>query len=160
MRNRGYTLIELLIVLFIMAVLLGTAVMSYRDFNRRQVVTSAVRQIRADLRLAQSEALAGRKPAGCDTSTRTLNSYSFRRVSASSYAIEATCGNPDQNYSVRSTSLPSGVTMDNFNPNPISFKTIGDGTTLTIGTSILITVHATGTNYTETVTVRASGDIL
>lgn len=158
MRNRGYTLIELLIVLFIMAVLLGTAVMSYRDFNRRQVVTSAVRQIRADLRLAQSEALAGRKPAGCDTSTRTLNSYSFRRVSASSYAIEATCGNPDQTFPVRVSDLPGGISIDNF--NTIFFKTIGDGTFLPAGSSVLITVHATGTNYTETVTVRASGDIL
>lgn len=158
MRNRGYTLIELLIVLFIMAVLLGTAVMSYRDFNRRQVVTSSARQIRADLRLAQSEALAGRKPAACDSPTRTLNSYSFRRTSNNSYAIEATCGNPDQTFPVRTANLGGGVTIDNF--NTIFFKTIGDGTFLPTGSSVLITVHATGTSYTETVTVRASGDIL
>lgn len=156
--RKGYTLVELLVVMFVLVTIMGIGVLSYRDFNRRQQVIAAARLLRSDLRLAQTESLAGKKPENCDTATSVLNGYNFRRLSSTSYTVEAVCVNPNRTVTVRTVNLPPNTTMNNF--NTIFFKPIGDGTSIPSGSSITITVNGTGTSYTEVITIRSSGDIL
>lgn len=75
MKTRGFTLVEILVAIGIMSLIIGIGGISYRDFSNRQQVSSATREIRSALRLAQTRAFSGEKPAGC---TGTLLSYSFR----------------------------------------------------------------------------------
>lgn len=158
----GYSLIELIVVMFVVVTLLGAGVLSYRDFSRRQQVIGAARQVKADLRLAQTEALAGKKPVSgalsCDTPTSVLSRYNFRRTSAITYVIEAVCVSPNVTVPVRNVTLPVNTTIDNF--TTISFKPIGDGTFMAAGDSITIIVRAAGTTFTQSITVNSSGDIL
>jgi type IV fimbrial biogenesis protein FimT len=56
-RTHGFTLIELMVSLSILAILLGVAVPSFSSFTASQRVRAASTQLRTDLVLARSEAL-------------------------------------------------------------------------------------------------------
>jgi prepilin-type N-terminal cleavage/methylation domain-containing protein len=60
--KKGYTLIELIVVMMIMGIIFSLVTANYRDYSRRQLVVGAARQIKGDLRYTQQLALAGRKP--------------------------------------------------------------------------------------------------
>jgi type IV fimbrial biogenesis protein FimT len=57
LRQQGFTLLELMIVLGLMAILLGVAVPSYRTFQASQQVRSASAGLLASLNQARSEAV-------------------------------------------------------------------------------------------------------
>lgn len=150
--RKAYTLVELLIGLSIVALVFSFSSFSYREFTRRQIIISAARQLEADLRLAQTESLAGKKPAGCNG---LLSGYLFARLSQSQYRVSAQCVN--SSVVIRDVSLPQGVILNNF--SSFTFKTLGDGTTLPQGGTVSIILSIPGISYTDTVVVSASGDI-
>ncbi len=93
---KGFTIIELLIAMVIMSLVFTVGFANLRQFASRQKIEGAVREIKADLRLAQQEAVAGKKPAGpeCDSATgETLVGYEFRYEGPTSYSIYAVCTN-------------------------------------------------------------------
>jgi len=153
----GYTLIEILVVLTVIGLLFGLGYANFRDFSRRQAVNDAVKLIQGDLRLAQSDAITGQKPVpGCGTSN-TLNSYTFRVISASEYKIEADCGVAPAP-SVKDVYLPSGITVLTPLPVPLAFKVLGQGTD--VGSSDwTLTLKQDGTANKATVTVTSGGEI-
>lgn len=57
----GFTFIELLVSLAITGVVLSLGLAKYNEFNRRQIVVQAAQGLKANLRLAQSRALAAEK---------------------------------------------------------------------------------------------------
>ena len=59
MIQKGYTLIELLVGISIIAIIFGVGFVSYREFSRRQSLTGVTKQLVGDLRLAQQLALTG-----------------------------------------------------------------------------------------------------
>jgi type IV fimbrial biogenesis protein FimT len=79
-RTRGFTLVELMFTVLVMAVLLGIGVPNLRDFIRNSRMTAAANDLLADLNLARSEAMKRRVPVtlckstdgtSCATSTTT-----------------------------------------------------------------------------------------
>src|SRR5512135_1934557 len=83
----GFTFIELLLAIVIMALIFGVGFANYRGFQQRQQLTAAARAFKADLRYTQEQALAGTKPVGCVI----LDSYRLSWVSSTSYDISALC---------------------------------------------------------------------
>lgn len=59
---RGFTLIELVVVMAIMGLLFNLGVARYVDFNRRQSVITTGLKLKNDLRSIQQKALSGLKP--------------------------------------------------------------------------------------------------
>lgn len=57
---RGYTLIELLIGIVVLAILTSVALPSFRDFTRRNAVTTQANAVLADLQYARSDAITRR----------------------------------------------------------------------------------------------------
>ena len=82
----GYTLIEILVSLPIVGLIFGIGYVNFRDFSRRQALAGVARMVKGDLRLAQEQALAGKKPthAFCNPSNQ-LDGFNFRVVSSQSY---------------------------------------------------------------------------
>lgn len=153
MMIKGYTLIEILIVLAITAFLFSIGYTNYRAYAQRQALTATARAMQTDLRLAQEQAIAGSKPTGCIL----LNGYQFRVTSSSAYQLDALCTNGV--LQVKQVTLPTGITMTSPNPNPIFFKSLAQGTNIPSGGLVTIVITQTGTTNTVTITVGSNGNI-
>lgn len=99
LKTAGFTLIELMIVIATLAVLLGLAVPSYRDYvvraNRSEaldiLLTTAACQERVYTKINQYDT------ARCDSAATTMNGY---------YTISMTTSNANQNFTL--TATPQG----------------------------------------------------
>lgn len=152
--SRGYTLIEILIALSITALIFGLGYVGYRDFSRRQLVNSAAQTLVGDLRLAQEQSIAGKKPTGCVV----LDGYKvFVDVAAKEYTISANCS--DQDYLVKTVSISPQIVLTAPTTNPIIFRPIGLGTNIPMNTSVTIVLSHPGINYSNSVTIGSGGDI-
>jgi prepilin-type N-terminal cleavage/methylation domain-containing protein len=158
MKN-GYTLIEILITLTIIGLIFGFGYVSFREFSRRQALTSAARSIKGDLRLAQELALSGNKPTmeiNCN-SPYVLNGYYFRRNSATNYTIEPSCSGGAVTTPTKSVNMPVDIVITSLSVNPILFKILGEGNNIT--DSATITLTQTSTGKTGTITITSGGEI-
>lgn len=147
----GYTLIELLVVTSIMGILFAVGIASYNQFNRTQVLQQAALDLKNNLRLAQSKALAGEKPeTGCEILWGYQVSF-FPTLDG--YEIKAGC---DGNYldlvPAKRFNLPSSITLKTV-PPAIFFKGLGQG----LDQSAEITL--TGFGLKRTITVSKAGEI-
>jgi type IV fimbrial biogenesis protein FimT len=80
-KQTGFTLIELMVTIFVLAILLGIGVPNFRDFIRNSRITGATNDIITDFNLARSEAVKRRVPVtlckssaegdACDTNAGT-----------------------------------------------------------------------------------------
>ena len=153
----AYTFIEILVALTIVGLIFGIGYVSFRDFSRRQALSGAARSIIGDLRLAQGQAISGRKPEDifCN-SPNTLNGYNFRVVSAQNYVLEAACSGG--NVETKNVIILSDISMAAPSPNPILFKSVAQGTNIS-GASTSINLTQFGTGNVRTITISAVGEI-
>jgi prepilin-type N-terminal cleavage/methylation domain-containing protein len=160
MKNNGYTLVEVLVVLSIMAVLFASGYSNYRDFSRRQAITNTSKSLQADLRLAQQTALSGNLPtdSACNGVNR-LEGYLFNVVSATTYEIKAKCTGGTA-APVKTVTLTPGITIavPFPAPNPILFKVLGQGTNINSAHADIQLVQVSSTSAT-TIQVFPSGQI-
>lgn len=155
-KSAGYTLIEILVSLTIVGLIFSIGYVNFRDFSRRQALAGVARAIKGDLRLAQEQALAGKKPtsASCN-SPNQLNGFNFMVVSAQSYRLEANCSGGV--VTTKTVTLPTDISISTPSPNPITFKILGQGTNLSADATLTLT-QARTTN-TTIITVTSGGEI-
>lgn len=153
----GYTLIEVLVGLVIVTLIFSFGYVGFREFARRQTIISAVRSVKGELRLAQEQALAGKKPdhVNCNSPNR-LQGYYFRVTSTTTYKIEALCtgGTVD----IKEETITSPLTISAPSPNPILFKVLGQGTNIPSGDAT-ITITLPATSQATDITVGSTGEI-
>ena len=144
--NKGFTIIELLVMMGIILLLGGGVVAAFNNFNENQRVKQAALAVKSNLRFAQNKALSGEKPSGCGT----LVGYTVT-FAATSYVIQAQCDSGLVGASI-STSFPSGVSFVPV-PSSLTFAVL----TGRIAGSTSITLS--GLNKTYSLTVSGSGNV-
>lgn len=162
MRIKGYSLIEILVVLAILGMLFAAGYANFRDFTRRQAASNSTKGIAADLRLAQQLALSGQKPSDANcTGTNVLNGFFFHVLSSSHYEIRASCTGVNPPPATKDVQLPAGVAIASPFPvpNPLLFKVLGSGTNIVGSSNTVITVKQVISGATQTVTVTGGGEI-
>jgi prepilin-type N-terminal cleavage/methylation domain-containing protein len=151
--KKGYTLIEILVGLTIIGLIFNFGYASFREFSYRQALANAARRLRADLRLAQEQALSGKKPDGCSV----LDGYRFRG-SSTSYSLFPVCAGTEFTGQAKEVSF-SDITLSFDPPSTTSvlFKVLGQGNDLSSDLEINLTQMATAN--VQKVVVTKGGEI-
>lgn len=168
----GFSLVELLIVIFVMGLIFSVGVANYRDFSRRKQIEAVANQVKSDLELAKQNALSGVKPdhVNCNSPNILLG---YRLVfQPTGYTVQANCsaGGPLGSFiDVKSIfSLPYGVTLssnilnDCTNPvdgDSIQFLPRGNGTNLAGSNCFRIRFSIDGSSFNRDIIVEKSGSI-
>ena len=154
----GFTLIEVLIVIVVLGIIFGVGSVQFRGFARRQAVVSAKRQLLADIRSSQADAVSGRKPPGC---SGTLVGYGSRVTSSSpaAYQTFAVC---DSEVVIKQVQIPDVAFSVNFSSPPtpsgtLIFLPLARGTNLSAG--VRMRVDITNSSSSSSLVVEASGEI-
>lgn len=152
--KRGFTLIELMIVLSIMAVLGTVGVAGFRNYSQIQVLQSSVNEFTTALNTARSRALSQVKPAICASSS-TLDGYGVK-VLANSYRIFVRCSESDKaNDSIgKEIILSKNISFADADNNKIFFFP-----TLTGGVSTPEQVTISGYGKGKIVSINSLGGI-
>ena len=153
----GFTLVELLVALGIIAIVFSLSFAAYREFSRRQQLTEAVNVFKSNLFLAQQRALSGERSI-C-ASGEVLNGYRVYFDNPASYIVFADCGKPwpqtwdDQ--PIKWVNLPSGITKS-AGPADIYFKVLAQGTAFDKDETVIFTQVSSGKILNVTITKTGS----
>lgn len=104
----AFTFLEILIVITIMMLLLGSGIAAYITFADTQQMRAAAKEVQSYLRLAQKKARAGERPEGC---TR-LDAFRVKTVATQSIlTISAVCRS--QEYLTETYTLSNSIEFKN-----------------------------------------------
>jgi len=143
----GFTVVELLIILSLMALLFTLGIAQYNRFNRSQSLVKARDELISNLRLTQSKALGAEKPSSC---TESLSGHKLKFIDNRHYKIVAVCG---EEIDIKTDiALPSGVSKQ-AGSNEIFFKVLSQGSESDVSFVL------SGFGETKTVTVSTVGEI-
>lgn len=111
-----------------------------------------------DLRLAQEQALTGKKPDDPKCNSGLLNGYNFVVVDSGTYRIEADCtgGTPVE---IKTVTMPLDLSLSTPSVNPLLFKALGQGTNIPEGEDTVINITQVGSNAVIPVTISSGGEI-
>lgn len=163
-RSAGFTLIELMITLVILAVLLAIAVPSMREFVARKRVEGVAQELATDLRYLQAQQIQRSAPVRIRFgSTDTMSCYVLYVWGAAGVNCNCTrtdgpvCGNPDaagasqeiktvivpKSTGVSFTSEPTLLTLLGFNGLPDGNTTLLASVQGTRGGEVRLTTNST-----------------
>jgi prepilin-type N-terminal cleavage/methylation domain-containing protein len=168
----GFTIIELLVTISIIAILFGLGAAKYNEFNRRQIIAQAANELKSNLILAQDKALSGEKDcrvSKCggndgvcgtnDANERSLEGWFVRIPSPPNntyYEIYGQCGGitfPD--VPKRVDLSQRGLLITSSLSAPIHFYPLGLG----VEEEAVITLSHPGYGLTEELRVNKAGEI-
>lgn len=86
--QRGFSLIELLVVMAISLVLISGGLAAYRGMNDKQSMKQAGLSLETNLRLFQEKALSGEKPSDC---VGSLIGFRVQYLSPTQYSVRSEC---------------------------------------------------------------------
>jgi prepilin-type N-terminal cleavage/methylation domain-containing protein len=159
----GFTLIEILVVMVIMVMMFAIGYANYRQFSRNQALKSVAEGVKSDIKLAQRYALSGNKPAaGCVV----LDGYNFEVDTVNQeYEISPVCDGsalaPIKTVSVDDLGgSVDAISITPPAPNIVTFKVLGQGTSIASGGEFRITLTQEGTASTRDVVITYSGEVI
>jgi prepilin-type N-terminal cleavage/methylation domain-containing protein len=155
----GYTLIEILTVVVIMALIFGVSYPNFRGYQQRQQALSYGRELESHLFEAQQLALSGTKPDKPPCNVPPQKTFKGIRVAVldtQNYEILAMCDNSPVSIG-KTYTLPSTAVIKSSSPPKFTFNALGQGTDITAGSTFDMGVCVGNQGYG--VSVNKSGQI-
>ena len=151
-QTRGFTLIEIIIVIGIVLLLSGGGAVVMNAFNQRQQVTTTATNIVGSLSEAKANALAGKKSAA-SCSGKTLDGWRVNITSGLGGGVTVTgvCGGIP--FDSQTQVFPVGVTT--VGVSQVIYKPLGLGATVTGGPTLIVT----GRSPSVTLNISADGGV-
>lgn len=155
----AFTLVEVLISLFVLSIIFAVGYANYRDFARRKIIDAAANKFKSDILLARSYANASKKPeTGCDA----LDGYTvFIDQTSETYSVAADCSNSDH-VAIGKESINLGSNIDlKTNIDQFTFKVLGHGTNITSSSPVTIQIAPkTGYIYSTSIEITSGGEVI
>jgi prepilin-type N-terminal cleavage/methylation domain-containing protein len=164
--KRGFTLIEVVLVIGLLAIMSGLTLAGYAKYNQKQKAVTAAARIKQVFKEAKSDAAAhkidcevcGGIDKTCDGNNDTpLTGWNVTITSPTSYRIRGICGAAAIFFMSRSEVF-EGVTISTVGSNNVTFKPGGQGTNLPVASMSVTVRQSNGTNP-QTFTIFRSGEI-
>lgn len=154
MRNKGFTLIEILIVMVVILVISNASYIAFIRFNKQQRLNTTYENIRNTLQEARSSALSQSIDSCPSTHTLVGHRVDF---TATSYTLREICqlGVTTTTYVKKSDSVPSEVTLTADPANFLFLVLTGEFS----NSDSEGTVQLTNGTDTKTITVQPIGRI-
>lgn len=155
--NKGFTLIELIVVFSVMAVLSTVGIASFSSYSRAQVLQQATNDLVNTLNTAKVRAGSQTKPSQC-LSASVLQGYSVTiNIAARTYSLNVVCSGTSI---VLSTSvLPVNVAFNQSTGTPPTTTTSVTYPVLTGGVKGSGNIVLSSYNQTKTITICPVGGI-
>jgi len=164
----GFTLIELLVTIGIIVLVTGGGIAGFINFNDKQQVTTAVKDIQTMMRAAQIKARAGEGAEACPLQA-TLTNGKLRgyevALSGNNLIMNSVCADLSTTVKIpRTASTISldgvSVTFDNAS-NAVEFLSLKGGTNTghTGATPLVVTISGNAGLYEYTFEVKPGGEI-
>jgi len=163
--KKGFTFIELIVVITILLVLSAAAIVNYNSYTNRERVRQLGLNLKSDLRFAVSKANSGIKPSSCSSTTLSSYDVSFIKSCApeglSCYKIAPRCSDPDGLVVADQmiVTLPKEVFFQSADQT-IHFLPLSAGVSFDAGgDSAAIVITSTSVDQPLTITISSSGII-
>lgn len=147
--KKGYTLIELILVVSVLILIASFGIARYNEFNERQNVQQTADTFISNLRLVGAKALAVDKPQGCTMLVGWTVEFGLDR-----YTMYAEC-KPEGiiDNSRVAVDLPGFVTL-NYTNGTITYFALGKGTSADqtvqfVGRTVTVSVVLSGNSITK-----------
>jgi len=169
----GFTMVEMVMVVVIMAIMFTIGAASYREYQQRQYLENAVLMVEDDIKVARQLAFSGRIPVGCDQ----FDGYAIHVFDVTeTYSIGAVCrnkrcqNNSGTDFCVKeNVPLPPGIEVDSVPGFPgglVTFLSSGRGVGEGMNTpertadTAVLTFRMTGSGLADkTITIRPGGGV-
>ena len=152
--SSGYTIIEIIISVFILVMLFASIQAGYRQYILVKSLDSAKGMIVSDIKLAKEYALAGKKPPGC----MGLSGYIYSTDSTNNrYFIIADCITDVEIKKVDIANLARGIIIGS--DISVLFKIMGMGTNVPEGSYRSFNLSQQTTGNIRTVTITSAGEV-
>jgi len=150
--NQGFTLIELVVVLSVIAILSTVGIAAFVNYSRTQTLNTAVLDLVSMLNVAKSRSMSQVKPAGGDCVTHSLDGYKVTISPPQSYNLDAVC----EGFSaeIERENLPVNISFEEGIQTQFLFRT------LTGGVESPGTITINGYNKIKTITIYSDGRII
>ena len=151
--QKGFTLIELMVVLSVTAVLGTLGIAGFTTYNQIQVLQSATSDVVTILNLAKSRAQSQIKPSALCSSSGNLEGYKVEILAPKNYTLYLRCSGNDTLVSEEAKTLSGDLSFD---ASRSFFFPIQTGGVQVQGT---ITITHSGNRRSKTVTVNSLGGV-
>jgi type IV fimbrial biogenesis protein FimT len=155
LKIKGFTLMELMITIGVLAVIISLAVPSFKETIERRHLEGAASSIHLGLQRAKSEAVKQNRNVAFDFSSDSPSSWCFGVVDTAGALCDCTDATPSCTVNTQAV-VVDGSEFDNVTLTSASDVTFDGVVGLpTVGTTYTYTVELNG--KTRTVTVNAAG---
>jgi prepilin-type N-terminal cleavage/methylation domain-containing protein len=163
--EKGFTFIEMVVVLTVMAIVFGAGYANYSDYTQRKIVQKVTNEVFDDVRLAREYAITSKKICA---SNEELRGVRFSRSDPKNYSIDADCSGNFRNLkSVGLEANEPGINQmleldDCSNSSTVYFRTLGEGVDIDSSGCVQMLVstddnkYVVGVAQTGTVSVEKS----
>lgn len=153
MKKKGFTLIELIVVISVTAVLSVVGIAAFVTYSRTQALTTSAQDVASILNVAKSRAQSQVKPASGPCASGVLDGYKVVVTSSTAYELNAVCGGNDYQIAEQTKTLGKNVIFSSPIATAFFFRV------LTGGVEGAQEVVISGYGKTKAVTVTQSGII-
>lgn len=154
-KSRGFTLIELMVVLSVTAVLGTLGIAGFITYNQIQILQSAANDLATTLNVAKSRALSQVKlGSSCSASSQILEGYNVDiSIINKSYTLSSRCSGVTSNLDTKT--LPQNVSFKSQDTSLTSFFF----PVLSGGVQVAGQIVITGFGRDKTITVNSLGGV-